>query len=114
MAMVPPHCVPSALTQLHFISSHRSACSGAMKIEGASSIAVDGGQPPDVPESKDPLSSTSLAARPRRDVVHFRERLMGYSPANTTVTQGFIAFAHTTTTTVFSSSLLARTSSVRS
>jgi hypothetical protein len=88
-----------------------------MKIEGASSIAVDGGQPPDAPESKDPLSSTSLAARPRRDVVHFRERLMGYpaSPANT-ITQGFIAFAHTTTTTTVlsSSSLPARTFSVRS
>ena len=115
MAMVPPPCAPSALPSraaTHFSLSHRSTCSGAMKIEGAGSIAVDGGQPPDAPESKDPLSSASLAARPRRDVVHFRERLMGYSPANTTTTQGFSAFAHTTTITTISSS--ARTSSVRS
>lgn len=50
---------------------------GAMKIEGAGATAMDGGRPPDAPESQDSLPSTSLAARPRRDVVHFKERLMG-------------------------------------
>jgi hypothetical protein len=83
----------------HFISFHRSTCSGAMKIEGAGATAMDGGRPPDAPESQDSLPSTSLAARPRRDVVHFKERLMGYFPQHHHHV-GFIAFgssAHTAT-----------------